>query len=116
MPPAAEPCTARPEINCATVFDHPHMADPIANSTKELSNEGLRPQMSAALPQTGVTAALVSRYAEPIQIYAVWDCSSYEMEGTAVVMMEKSSAPRNRENWGFGGVQQMLSHRSLNPS
>ena len=67
MPPAAEPCTARPNISCSTVFDHPQIADPIENRAMEVSNADLRPQMSAALPQTGVTAALVSKYAEPIQ-------------------------------------------------
>ena len=67
MPPPADPCTARPEISCATVFDHPQTADPIENSAMQLNSAGLRPQMSAALPQTGVAAALVSKYAEPIQ-------------------------------------------------
>ena len=67
MPPAAEPCIARPDMSCATLFDHPHIADPTKNSAMELSSASLRPQTSAALPQTGVTAALASEYAEPIQ-------------------------------------------------
>jgi hypothetical protein len=53
------------------------------------------------LPEIGATAALVSKYAEPIQTYAVCDWSWYEMDGTAVVMMEKSSAARKRENWAL---------------
>jgi hypothetical protein len=99
IPPAAEPCTVRPAISCARVTDQPQMADPTANITTDPRRAGLRPQISAILPHTGVTAALASKYAEPIQTKAVLDCNWAEMEGTAVVMIEKSKAARNRVNW-----------------
>jgi hypothetical protein len=81
------------------VLDHPQMAEPAKRSTMAQSSAGLRPQISATVPYTGATAALVSRYAEPIHTEAVEDRSWLEMDGSAVVMMEKSSAARNRVNW-----------------
>jgi hypothetical protein len=39
------------------------------------------------------------RYAEPIHTEAVDDRNRLEMDGSAVVMMEKSRAARNRVNW-----------------
>jgi hypothetical protein len=81
------------------VLDHPQMAEPAKRSTMAQSSAGLRPQISATVPYTGATAALVSRYAEPIHTEAVEDRSWLEMDGSAVVMIEKSSAARNRVNW-----------------
>jgi hypothetical protein len=80
-------------------LDHPQMAEPAKRSTMAQSSAGLRPQISATVPYTGATAALVSRYAEPIHTEAVEDRSWLEMDGSAVVMIEKSSAARNRVNW-----------------
>jgi hypothetical protein len=75
------------------------MAEPAKRSTMAQSSAGLRPQISATVPYTGATAALVSRYAEPIHTEAVEDRSWLEMDGSAVVMIEKSSAARNRVDW-----------------
>jgi hypothetical protein len=62
------------------------------------SNAGLRPHMSATLPYTGATAALVSRYADPIHTEAVCDRNWCDIDGSAVVMIEKSSAARKSVN------------------
>lgn len=80
------------------MLDHPQIAEPAKSSTMAHNNAGLRPQMSATAPYTGATAALASRYAEPIHTEAVEDRNWLEMDGSAVVMMEKSSAARNSVN------------------
>jgi hypothetical protein len=62
------------------------------------SKAGLRPHTSAIAPYTGATAALASKYAEPIHTEAVEDRNWLEIDGSAVVMIEKSRAARNSVN------------------
>lgn len=58
----------------------------------------LRPKISENLAQTGVDAELARRYADPIQVYAVAECSSSMTVGVAVTAMAKSNAARNNDS------------------
>ena len=77
------------------------------------NNAGLRPQMSATAPYTGATAALASRYAEPIHTEAVCERNWLEMDGSAVVMMEKSRAARKSVNCGVRNQCPAMTRRYL---
>ena len=50
------------------------------------------------MAHTGVAAALERRYADPIHVKAVAECSSLTIVGVAVVAIVKSKAARNNES------------------
>jgi hypothetical protein len=66
----------RPEINLPVLVAEAHIAEPTKNVATATRRIIFLPQMSESFAQTGVAAALARRYADPIQVYAVAECSS----------------------------------------
>ena len=58
--------------------------DPTKKTTLAMRSKGLRPKMSLSLPHMVTEAAVESRYAEPIHVYALAALNSSVMVGIAV--------------------------------
>ena len=67
IPDAPNPCTARPAINAPICGASAHNRLPARKNAMDNSMMGLRPQMSATDPHTGVMAVLARTKALPIQ-------------------------------------------------
>ena len=67
-PPPPIPCNPRAMISCGIVCAAPHSADATTNDTIAISNSSRRPYRSLSLPNSGVAAVDVSRYAVPTHV------------------------------------------------
>ena len=94
-PPPPEPCTARPAISTLIDGASAQISEPATKMPMAISIMARRPWMSDSLPNSGVTAVAVKRYAVTTQDRSARLAKRRPMVGSAVATMVWSSAPRN---------------------